>query len=93
MMRAKIKPNQNTEKATSKALTKPQHMRIIIKNVAGATIRPSSKPDLVHIEIDGIDPEDLLIHVDITSAIQYFGASELLDMIGEETLRSYLKTL
>lgn len=93
MIRPFIKSDNKPVQETSQELSNPQQMHITIKDAAGATIRPASKPNLVNIEIEGIDPEELLLHVDIMSAIQYFGASELLDTIGEETLRSYLKTL
>ncbi|HZH54139.1 MAG TPA: hypothetical protein VFD72_00675 [Sphingobacteriaceae bacterium] len=68
-------------------------MQITIKDVVNATIRPAAKSNLLEVEIDGIEPEDILLLLDIRSAIAYFGEIELLDVIGEETLRSYLKQL
>lgn len=37
--------------------------------------------------------DQLLAHVDIIAAIDYYGITELLDAIGEESLRAHLECL
>lgn len=44
-------------------------------------------------DVDGVKVEDVLIRIDIVTAIEYYGITELLDTIGEEHLKSYLECL
>ncbi|KQC00132.1 hypothetical protein [Pedobacter sp. Hv1] len=37
-----------------------------------------------------VKTDELLNHIDIIAAIGYYGITELLDMIGEEEIKSYL---
>ncbi|MOA41004.1 hypothetical protein D3C78_1629280 [compost metagenome] len=68
-------------------------MRLTIKNVETAHIDWASKPHRLDVDIVGVDVEDLLIHIDIITAIKYYGMTELLDTIGEEQLKSHLESL
>lgn len=66
-------------------------MRLTIKNAKIAYVDLASKTP--HLDIDGVEVDDLLIHIDIVTAIKYYGMTELLDTIGEENLKSHLECL
>lgn len=68
-------------------------MRLTIKNAEAAYVDLASKPHRLDVDIDGVEPDDLLIHIDIITAINYYGITELLDTIGEEYLKSHLECL
>lgn len=58
-------------------------MRLIIKNAKGVNITPASETHHLDVDIEGIETNDLLAHVDIVAAIKYYGMTELLDTIRE----------
>lgn len=66
-------------------------MRVTLKNAEAVYINLASKPH--RLEIDGADPDDLLCHIDIITAINYYGITELLDTIGDEELKLHLGCL
>ncbi|WP_379091799.1 hypothetical protein [Pedobacter sp. UC225_65] len=68
-------------------------MRLKIKNAKSAKIVPSTKPYCLDIVIDGIQVHELLMSVDIMAAIDYYGVTELLDVIEERQLNSHLQYL
>lgn len=68
-------------------------MRLTIKNVETAYINSASQPDRLNVDIEGIEPEEILFQINITQAIQYYGITELLDTIGDQEIRSYLLDL
>jgi len=68
-------------------------MHFSIKNAKGVSIDPASGFQGLEVKIDGVKAEDLLAHIDIVTAIHYYGITELLDTIGEEQLKSYLECL
>lgn len=63
---------------------------IVIKGnpLSGVNMDFSSLPALL--AKGRVKTEELLNHVDIIAAIGYYGITELLDMIGEEEIKSYL---
>jgi hypothetical protein len=65
-------------------------MNVKIRNVSGACIEASDKPNCMNVNIKGVSAENLLNHVDILTAIDYYGVTEFLDTIGEDKIRSYL---
>jgi hypothetical protein len=65
-------------------------MQPTIKNAEPVYINLGSGPHHLDVNI-GVD--DLLVHIDIITAINYYGITELLDTIGEEHLRSHLESL
>ena len=68
-------------------------MRLKIKNAKLAEIVPSTKSYCLDIVIDGVQVHELLMSIDIMAAIDYYGVTELLDVIGERQLNSHLKYL
>lgn len=68
-------------------------MNLKIKNVLGAYIEAADQPNQIDISIEGLIPESLLNHVDILTAISYYGVTEFLDTIGEDKIRSYLNSV
>lgn len=68
-------------------------MRLTLKNAEIVSVKPALVPHRLDVDIDGIEVEALLIEVDILTAIRYYGITELLDIIGEENLKSYLGLL
>lgn len=56
-------------------------------------VTPASEVGHLNVDIDGIEVEDILINIDIVTAIKYYGITELLDTIGEAHLRSHLECL
>lgn len=68
-------------------------MNLKIKNVSGAYIEAADQPNQIDISIEGLIPESLLNHVDILTAISYYGITEFLDTIGEDKIRSYLNSV
>ena len=65
-------------------------MNVKIRNVLGACVEASDKPNHINVNIKGVSSENLLNHVDILTAIDYYGVTEFLDTIGEDEIRSYL---
>ncbi len=68
-------------------------VHLIIKNAEIVHVTPVSATHHLEVGIDGIEVEDILINIDIVTAIKYYGMTELLDTIGEEHLRSHLECL
>ncbi|MBB6237937.1 hypothetical protein HDC90_002563 [Pedobacter sp. AK013] len=68
-------------------------MRLIIKNADNAQIGPAVQPNRLNVEISGIEPSDILIHVNIDQIINYYGITELLDTIGDQEIRTHLSEL
>jgi len=67
-------------------------MNLKIKNASAACIEAADQPNQINIAIEGVLPESLLDHVDILTAIDYYGIIEFLDAIGEDKIRSYLNS-
>ncbi|SFH43120.1 hypothetical protein [Pedobacter insulae] len=65
-------------------------MNVKISNVLGSCIEAADKPNRINININGVKPENLLSHIDILTAIEYYGITEFLDTIGEDKIRAYL---
>lgn len=65
-------------------------MRLIIKNAETAYVTPASQPNRLNIDIAGIEPEDILLQIDIDQVISYYGITELLDIIGDQEIRAHL---
>lgn len=68
-------------------------MRLKIKNAKSVEIVPSTKSYCLDIVIDGVQVQELLMSVDIMAAIDYYGVTELLDVIEERQLNSHLHYL
>lgn len=68
-------------------------MHLTIKNATIVNVTSASKRNFLDVDIDGVKVEDILIHIDIVTAIKYYGMTELLDTIGEEHLKSHLECL
>ena len=68
-------------------------MRLSLKNTKQVHINPSTQAPGLDLSIEGVDAEAILAHIDIVTAIEYYGITELLDTIGEEHLKSYKKCL
>ena len=68
-------------------------MNLTLKNEEIAHVASASNEHLLDVYIDGVKVEDVLIHIDIVTAIKYYGITELLDTIGEEHLKSHLECL
>jgi len=58
-------------------------MRLIIKNAKIVHVTPSSEAYHLDLDIEGVETNDLLTRIDIVSAIEYYGMTELLDTIRE----------
>ena len=67
-------------------------MFLNIKNVKNSNITQTSQQSL-EVYIEGVEVDDILVHIDIAAAIEYYGITELLDTIGEENLKSHLESL
>lgn len=65
-------------------------MRLTIKNAEEAHIAPSVQTNRLEVYVSGVEPDDILSQIDIDQIIGYFGITELLDIIGEEEIRSHL---
>ncbi|PYF73009.1 hypothetical protein [Pedobacter nutrimenti] len=68
-------------------------MHLTIKNAEYVHVTPASEVFHLDVHIDGLEIEDILVHIDIVKAIKYYGMTELLDTIGEEHLKSHLECL
>ncbi|MFA4870812.1 MAG: hypothetical protein WC623_21625 [Pedobacter sp.] len=68
-------------------------MRLIIKNAKTVYVTPASESHHLDIDIEEIETDELLSHIDIVTAIEYYGMTELLDTIGEAHLKSHLEGL
>lgn len=66
-------------------------MHLTIKNAEVVHVAPASEGHFLDVDIDGVKVEDILIHIDIVTAIKYYGMTELLDTIGEAHLKSHLE--
>jgi len=58
-------------------------MRLIIKNATVVHVTPSSEAYHLDLDIEGVETNDLLTRIDIVTAIEYYGMTELLDTIRE----------
>jgi hypothetical protein len=43
----------------------------------------------IEVTLDGVSPEDVLEHIDPKEAVEFYGASVFLELIGEEEARAY----
>ncbi|QIL37895.1 hypothetical protein G7074_00500 [Pedobacter sp. HDW13] len=69
-------------------------MRLIIKNAKIVNITPASQANHLDVDIEGVETEDLLTRIDIITAIEYYGMTELLDTIREHYgIRPLLDTI
>lgn len=68
-------------------------MFLEIKKAKNLRINPSSQQQQLAVHTEGVSVDVILAHVDIIAAIEYYGMTELLDAIGEESLRSHLESL
>jgi hypothetical protein len=68
-------------------------MRLIIKNVGAAYIEAAFMPNRIDVNIEGVQPESILNQVDIMSAINYYGITELLKIIGTDEIKEYLNSI
>ena len=68
-------------------------MRLKIKNAKSVHIDPATKAYCLNIVVNGVEVQELLNTVDIIDAIDYYGVTELLDMIGERQLKLHLDSL
>lgn len=68
-------------------------MQLILKKVDRVCVDPSAEPNRVDITVEGIEEEELLLQINILTAIKYFGITELLDTIGEERIKSHLQEI
>ncbi len=58
-------------------------MRFIIKNAKIVHVTPASEAQLLDVDIEGVETDNLLTSIDILTAIEYYGMTELLDTIRE----------
>lgn len=68
-------------------------MRLKIKNAKSVHIDPATKAYCLAIVVNGVEVQELLSTVDIIDAIDYYGVTELLDIIGERQLKLHLECL
>ena len=68
-------------------------MRLIIKNAKTVYVTRASESHHLDIDIEEVKTDELLGHIDIVTAIEYYGMTELLDTIGEVQLKSHLEGL
>lgn len=64
-----------------------------MENAEIVNFTPALETHHLDVDIDGTEVDDILINIDILTAIRYYGVTELLDTIGEERLRSHLECL
>jgi hypothetical protein len=67
-------------------------MRLTIKNIETVNVSPASIPHHFDVDINWVEIEEILVHIDIVAAIKYYGMMELLDTIGKEHLISHLES-
>lgn len=65
-------------------------MAVEIKNVESVEITPGSTPYRVNVTIPFLENKDILPLVSVQEAIEFFGATELLDSIGSETIQDHI---
>ncbi|KQB99838.1 hypothetical protein [Pedobacter sp. Hv1] len=68
-------------------------MRLKIKNAKSVHIDPATKAYCLGIVVNGVEVQELLENVDIIDAIDYYGVTELLDIIGKRQLKLHLECL
>jgi len=68
-------------------------MNLTLENEEIAHVASASNGHFSDVYTDGLKVEDILFHIDIVTAIKYYGITELLDTIGEEHLKSHLECL
>ena len=65
-------------------------MAVEIKNVEHVEVTPSLTPYRVNVTIADLENKDMLPLVSVQEAIEFFGATELLDSIGSETIQDHM---
>lgn len=68
-------------------------MHLTIKNAQTVHVVPASNGFFLDVDIEDVKVEDILAHIDILTVIKYYGMTELLDIIGEEHLKSHLEQI
>ena len=68
-------------------------MPTIIKDAKKVNLGWASISRCLDVPTKEVKDDDVLIDIDIVTAINYYGITELLDTIGERQLKSHLKDL